>query len=142
MQRTCAYCERELKQRWNLKFCSNQCQADFRYKTFKDGWITGSRKVITKNISGHIKRFLLETYGDKCSRCAWDEKHPTTLRVPLEVDHVDGNSDNNARENVRLLCPNCHSLTPSFRNLNRGKGRSWRKEYLKKNTPSHKAISL
>ncbi|MCX6788030.1 MAG: HNH endonuclease signature motif containing protein [Candidatus Kaiserbacteria bacterium] len=97
-----------------------------------DEWLSGKRKVVTKNISGHIKRFLLEKHDEKCSVCGWNEKHSSTGRVPLEVDHLDGNADNNAVENVRLLCPNCHALTPSFRNLNKGNGRAWRKEYLKK----------
>ena len=97
-----------------------------------DKWLSGELKVITKNISGYIKRFLLEKYGEKCSLCGWNKKNPSTGRVPIEVDHLDGNADNNYVENVRLLCPNCHALTPSFRNLNKGNGRAWRKEYLKK----------
>ncbi|MFF8934149.1 HNH endonuclease signature motif containing protein [Streptomyces paradoxus] len=42
--------------------------------------------------------------------------------LPLEVDHVDGNWRNNRIENLRLLCPNCHSTTDSYRG--RGKGRA------------------
>ncbi|MEU9410363.1 HNH endonuclease signature motif containing protein [Streptomyces sp. NPDC048281] len=41
--------------------------------------------------------------------------------LPLEVDHVDGDWRNNRIENLRLLCPNCHSTTDSYRG--RGKGR-------------------
>ena len=40
-------------------------------------------------------------------------------RIPLELDHIDGNHQNNALKNVRLLCPNCHSLTPTFRGRNK-----------------------
>ena len=41
----------------------------------------------------------------------------------LQVNHIDGNYKNNREENLELLCPNCHSLTPNYRSLNRGKGR-------------------
>src|SRR5665213_916299 len=131
-KRTCCFCRMTLEKRHKQKFCSNKCQANFRYENFKAEWLSGRRKVVTKNISGHIKRFLLEKYKERCSLCGWHKKHSVTKRVPLEVDHVDGNADNNRLENVRLVCPNCHALTPSFRNLNKGKGRAWRKEYVKK----------
>ena len=130
--RSCRSCGVPLKERHKKIYCSNKCQMNFRHKMFMDKWLSGELKVITKNISGHIKRFLLEKYGKKCSLCGWNKKNPSTGRVPIEVDHLDGNADNNYVENVRLLCPNCHSLTPSFRNLNKGNGRAWRKEYLKK----------
>jgi hypothetical protein len=42
--------------------------------------------------------------------------------LPLEVDHIDGNWRNNRVENLRMLCPNCHSTTDSYRG--RGKGRA------------------
>ncbi|MFD8430451.1 HNH endonuclease signature motif containing protein [Streptomyces coelicoflavus] len=44
--------------------------------------------------------------------------------IPLEVDHVDGDWRNNRVENLRLLCPNCHSITDTYRG--RGKGRASR----------------
>ena len=43
------------------------------------------------------------------------------------MEHIDGNSENNNIENLELLCPNCHSLTPTFGALNKGKGRKNRK---------------
>lgn len=74
----------------------------------------------------------MEKNGEQCSFCGWHKKHPTTGNVPLEIDHVDGNAENNQEKNLRLLCPNCHSLTPSFRNLNKNKGRVWRRgKYIK-----------
>lgn len=39
--------------------------------------------------------------------------------IPLELDHIDGNHQNNALQNLRLLCPNCHALTPTFRDKNK-----------------------
>jgi len=69
----------------------------------------------------------MEKYDERCSLCGWNKRHPLTNNVPLEVDHMDGNADNNHEDNLRLVCPNCHSLTSTFRNLNKGKGRTWRK---------------
>ncbi|MCE4945858.1 HNH endonuclease [Streptomyces albulus] len=43
--------------------------------------------------------------------------------LPLEVDHVDGDWRNNRIENLRFLCPNCHSTTDSYRGRGKGRGR-------------------
>ena len=117
------------------RYCSNRCQINHQYKQYISAWRegkkSGNRGVNAKNISRHLVRFLVEKYGEECSRCGWNQKNPRTNRVPLEVDHIYGNANNNPEDNLRLLCPNCHALTPSFRNLNRGKGRSWRNNHLK-----------
>jgi RNase P subunit RPR2 len=76
-------------------------------------------------VSDHVRRYLIEQGGERCSRCGWHERHPITGRVPLEIDHLDGNYANNSLSNVRLLCPNCHALTPTYRALNKGNGRPW-----------------
>ncbi len=61
-------------------------------------------------------------------RCGWSERHSVTGAVPLEVEHIDGDSQNSTPQNLILLCPNCHALTPTFRNLNKGRGRLHRRK--------------
>lgn len=57
---------------------------------------------------------------DECSRC-----HLTKWmgeEISLHLDHVDGNNTNNKIDNLRLLCPNCHSQTPTYCGRNKKKG--------------------
>jgi 5-methylcytosine-specific restriction endonuclease McrA len=125
----CLSCGKRPK-RFSYKYCSNKCQRDHQYteyiKKWKSGLVTGNRGINTKSISQHIRRYLIEINGEKCSSCGWNRTHPLTGKVPLEVDHINGNADDNKEANLRLICPNCHSLSLNFRNLNGGKGRVWR----------------
>ncbi len=138
MHRKCLNCEAFLIDRFKIKFCSNKCQHDYQHEIFiqkwKDGFSNGMVGISARVVSTHIRRYLIEKIGEKCSLCGWNKRNVITGKVPLEVDHIDGNAENNREENLRILCPNCHSLTPHFRNLNKGKGRKWRmKKYIKNN---------
>lgn len=77
--------------------------------------------------STRIKNWMRSTQGNCCALCGWNEVHPVTGKVPVEVDHKDGNYLNNRPENLRLLCPNHHALTINYGALNKGKGRKDRK---------------
>ena len=55
--------------------------------------------------------------------CGWAEINLITGTVPLVADHIDGNLRNNKENNLRLICPNCDSLTTTYAGLNRGNGR-------------------
>jgi hypothetical protein len=70
-----------------------------------------------------MKGYLIKKFGAKCSICGWDKVNEHTKKCPIEIDHIDGDSNNNTSENCRILCPNCHSLTSTYKGLNKGKGR-------------------
>ena len=134
--RNCTSCDGALKSRYQVKFCSNKCQADYQYQQWvilwKAGEMNGGIGITSRNLSGHLKRYLMDKFENKCSQCSWNKRHPVTHSIPLEIDHIDGDAENNVEINLRLLCPNCHALTPYYKNLNRGKGRKWRmKKYIK-----------
>jgi predicted HNH restriction endonuclease len=74
-----------------------------------------------------FRDYLIGKYGAKCKLCGWDKINPVTGKCPIELEHIDGDSTNNKLENLCLLCPNCHSLTPTYKALNRGNGRHKRR---------------
>jgi hypothetical protein len=69
---------------------------------------------------------LLREVGYKCEICGITEWQNQT--VPVILDHIDGNSGNNKRENLRLICPNCDAQLPTYKNRNKGKGRKSRRD--------------
>lgn len=52
---------------------------------------------------------------DRCELCGWSGKFEGALYSTCELHHKDGNKNNNALNNLQILCPNCHSLTPNYR---------------------------
>lgn len=56
----------------------------------------------------------------KCEECGW-AKQSIDGRIPIELDHINGDHKDNRIHNLRILCPNCHSLKPTHRGLNRKK---------------------
>lgn len=73
-----------------------------------------------------VKRSIFQSYKLKkrlfdcglkprhCERCHWAEITYDGY-LPLELDHINGDRYDNRIENLRVLCPNCHSLTPHHR---------------------------
>ena len=57
--------------------------------------------------------------SQKCSSCQAEDW--LGQPIPLELDHVNGDNKDNLLTNLRLLCPNCHALTPTYRSKNRTK---------------------
>ena len=109
----CKECNKINKQnvRSHKQFCNSQCSTNYTWK----------KKHLPRILEGvagptSVKTYLIKTYGDKCSQCGISEWQGQKLSIQL--DHIDGDSDNNKLENCRLLCPNCHSLTPTFSGKN------------------------
>lgn len=118
----CPNCKKEVTKR-NNKYCDNKCQVEFERKSIYEK-IENNQGKFYQNT---YKNYLINKHGDKCMNCGWNEKNEVTGKVPIQLEHIDGNSENNSLDNLKLLCPNCHSLTPTYGALNKGNGRKSRK---------------
>ena len=111
---------------YTSKYCDNKCQQEFQYARYIAAWKSGTvdgRKGKTQT-SGYIHRYVLEKQSGKCAECNIDTYNG--LPITLELDHINGHADDNSEENLRCLCPNCHSQTSTYKSKNKGNGRKAR----------------
>jgi 5-methylcytosine-specific restriction endonuclease McrA len=103
------------------KYCNVTCQKEYewsqRKKLIEDGKC---------NRSPLLRKYLIEKYGHICQNCRRNEWGGKS--IPLKLEHIDGNSENNNLENLKMICPNCHAQTPTYKNKNRGHGRANRRK--------------
>ena len=82
-----------------------------------DDYLSGKCLITTHRLKQRlISEGLLQRFCVSCERTDW-----LGQPIPLELDHVDGNRRNWTLSNLRLLCPNCHPLTGTYRGKNRGR---------------------
>lgn len=123
----CLGCQKETPHP-GYKYCSNKCQLAYQYKMYIECWLAGNESGLQGHgvVSRYVKRYLREKFNNRCCLCGWSEVNIITGQVPLVADHIDGNWRNNIETNLRLICPNCDSVTATYAGLNRGRGRTQR----------------
>lgn len=110
----------------------NELTLDVSHFTGK-GWRIGSHTPVTPAVALSkilVQNSFVQSYKLKkrlfneglkspaCELCGWNQKAKDG-RIPLELDHVNGDRHDNRIENLRILCPNCHSLQPTHRGRNK-----------------------
>lgn len=86
-----------------------------------------------------IKNNLLQ---NKCYVCGLSDEW-MGKPISLELEHINGDKFDNRIENLTILCPNCHSQTPSFRGRNKNKGKNYRgKEQNVRNAVKERSIGV
>jgi len=103
-------------------YCSNKCQKSYERKKIRESWYNEGNSPSWRA----IKSILFEDRERKCQVCGISEWNGKS--IVLEIDHIDGNYENNKPENLRFICPNCHSQTDTYKARNMGKGRHYRRE--------------
>lgn len=123
--KTCPVCGDPVR-RSSYTFCSRDCYRPHPTTRLSD-WLAGGSGVQQDGVLFKVVRdYILQKHNNRCEICGWGELNPNTNKVPVQIHHKDGNSKNNKEENLQVLCPNCHSLTPTFGGANKGNGRKSR----------------
>jgi 5-methylcytosine-specific restriction endonuclease McrA len=103
-----------------LKHICIYCKKSFEAGNKLGGHIvTCQRKLNDLKTDRARRKRLIQIHGHKCFICQlsiW-----LSQSITLELDHIDGNNENNLESNLRLLCPNCHAQTPTWKGKNVGK---------------------
>ena len=117
----CSICNRSFEKSRSLaahfKWCNPETRPNFSGennpmfgKAGKNQW-TNSHERPFEKMGWILKRnILIEEAKFACTVCNFSERRKDGTCI-LQIDHIDGNRRNNARENLRVVCPNCHALT-------------------------------
>ena len=125
-KKKCNHCQITLTNSQSI-YCSVQCHKDFEYEQYILDWKAGLKLGYvgkTKSLAITIRKYMLLKHNNACQKCGWDLVHPIDKNPLVEIDHIDGDASNCKEENLRVLCPNCHSMTPTFRARNKTSARN------------------
>jgi len=124
----CLGCGAEIARRGAVVrvYCSNRCQRAFERRRNTAQWLASGSAVLSSRSDHYVRLHIIAEQGHRCAICdqtlVWNGGP-----LVLVLDHVDGDSSNNRRENLRLICPNCDSQLPTYKNRNKGRGRHARR---------------
>ena len=124
-KKECKHCFQELTNSSSI-YCSSQCQKDFEYNLYILDWKNGLKVGYvskTKKLANAVRKYMLLKHNNSCQECGWNKLHPIDNKPLVEIDHIDGDASNCQESNLRVLCPNCHSMTPTFRARNKESSR-------------------
>ena len=94
-----------------------------------------------ESISFRLKRqVLLEESNAACSECGYNKTRKCGSSI-LEIDHINGNNKDNSKNNLRVLCPNCHALTGTYRNWGNDGNKKTSRRFRKGNVNYREVIS-
>ena len=117
----CLHCKEKTEFNTNgpRKYCSKKCQLDHKREK--------SDSIIEKQGFGNgyyhnatIRKYFIRKHGNNCMICGQSGDNWNGKPITLIVDHIDGKSNNNQLDNLRIICPNCDCQLPTYKAKNKG----------------------
>lgn len=137
---TCIICNKPLSRGHQSVYCAEhliQRRQEERITNWLETGDIGLKPDCT--IRGIFRDYILREQNGCCAMCSmpaiWNGKPLVFI-----LDHIDGDAANSARENLRLVCPNCDSQLPTYKSKNKNSSRTKRKEFLKDIRDSNKEV--
>lgn len=122
----CRGCGAECEGRRARVYCSIACQRAYDRRAKIEHWLATGNAFPGSNQGHYVRSHILLEQNGLCAVCGSPELW-NGQPLAFVLDHIDGDADNNARENLRLVCPNCDSQLPTYKSRNRGRGRHLRR---------------
>lgn len=129
--KVCAVCGIAIGKHSATGFCSKHL-TEHKQQLKLQHWLeTGDiGMAVDTTIRGIFRDYILEQQNHCCAICGtsdtWNNKPLTFV-----LDHINGDAAYSARENLRLICPNCDSQLDTFKSKNKNSARTQRKEFLR-----------
>ena len=124
---TCLGCNEEIDGPEWRSYCSNACQFLARQAELVEAWLLTGRAKVAGSKKQYVRRFILSEPKRLCAVCGGPQEWQGRP-LAFVLDHIDGDAENNRRDNLRLVCPNCDSQLPTYKSRNRGRGRHSRRQ--------------
>lgn len=121
----CVFCHKQFTRpkSYNQKYCNKTCVQNHKDHIIEtQGFGKGHYHNHT------IRKYLIRKRGNNCMICGINADDWNGKPFTLIVDHIDGKSDNNTLDNLRIVCPNCDSQLDTYKAKN--KGNSSRNYYI------------
>ena len=118
----CGWCGQIINHHNAKKFCSRKCYDAYHTQEHYQHYLQDNSIAYGQQNMQRYKKYFLEEQNHECAICHIKDNW-NNMKLTFILDHIDGNADNNSRDNLRLICPNCDSQLSTYKSKNKNSAR-------------------